>query len=298
MNVTVARSWTILLVRVDTLKKWTDFRCEVVAILRANSVVQPQPTTMDIGAVGKGQSGVNGKGKRWWKTEQSNAACVFETWKHGAHVRKLSPLSDCAENVERSVMIATTQAKGSLQEQGRSPKTCWNCGESGHLSLLCPKKKVHAVDWSAATVSVVGSQETVMVGAIRICFDLGSVSEWSLEPRGENEGICSIGTASACEGDVVDIEINSGAEVSCLPSNIGADTYPLHETKLSMYGCHHVPYLLILRPMCLAFSQLQALLEQGRRHLEFACSLAKSQIEQGGRVLFQHPWTATSLNEP
>ena len=44
-----------------------------------------------------------------------------------------------------------------------------------------------------------------------------------MEPRtkGENEGICSVGTASVCGGgDVVDIEIDSGAEVSCLPSNI------------------------------------------------------------------------------
>ena len=120
------------------------------------------------------------------------------------------------------------------------PKRAGNCGESGHLSSQCPKKKVHAVDESAATVSVSGSQETFMVGAIVSYFDLGSVSEWSLELRGENEGICSVGTASVCEGDFVDIEIDSGADVSCLPSNIGADTYPLHETRLSMCGGHHV----------------------------------------------------------
>ena len=53
---------THLLTRVDTLKKWTDFRCEVVAISRAISAAQAQPTAMDIGAVGKGQSGKNGKG--------------------------------------------------------------------------------------------------------------------------------------------------------------------------------------------------------------------------------------------
>ena len=68
------------------------------------------------------------------------------------------------------------------------------------------------------------------------------------------------------------------------------------------------PNLLILSPMCLAFSQLQALntkrerlaelLEKGRRHWEFACSLAESQIEGSGRVLFEHLWTATSWNEP
>ena len=32
--------------------------------------------------------------------------------------------------------------------------------------------------------------------------------------------------------------------------------------------------------------------------MEFECSLGESQIEQGGRVLFEHPWTATSWNEP
>ena len=42
------------------------------------------------------------------------------------------------------------------------------------------------------------------------------------------------------EAESVYIEIDSGAEVSCLPVNIGADTYPLHETTLSMCGGHHV----------------------------------------------------------
>ena len=34
------------------------------------------------------------------------------------------------------------------------------------------------------------------------------------------------------------------------------------------------------------------LLEQGKRHLEFACSLAEFQIEQDGRVLIQYPCCA------
>ena len=45
------------------------------------------------------------------------------------------------------------------------------------------------------------------------------------------------------------------------------------------------PHLLILSPVCL-----------GRHHLEFACSLAGSQVEPRGRVLFEHPWAATSWN--
>ena len=66
--------------------------------------------------------------------------------------------------------------------------------------------------------------------------------------------------------------------------------------------------LIFLSPMCLAFSQSQALntkpdllaelLEQGRRHLEFACSLAELKLERGGRVLFEDSWVVTSWNEP
>ena len=59
------------------------------------------------------------------------------------------------------------------------------------------------------------------------------------------------------------------------------------------------PHLLILRPMCLSLSlsrlqhakpdELAELREQGKRHLEFVCSLARLQIERGGRVLFEYP---------
>ena len=51
---------THLLMRVDKLKKWTDFRGEVVSSSRAIAVAQSQPTPMDIGAVGKGKSGKGG----------------------------------------------------------------------------------------------------------------------------------------------------------------------------------------------------------------------------------------------
>ena len=36
----------------------------------------------------------------------------------------------------------------------------------------------------------------------------------------------------------------------------------------------------------------------GRRHLEFACRLARQQVERGRRVLFEPLWAATSWNEP
>ena len=79
-----------------------------------------------------------------------------------------------------------------------------------------------------------------MVGTIGSCFDLGSVGEGIPEPRCADEDICSVGAPSVREGEFVDIEVDSGAEVSCLLASIGADTYPLHETRLSMCGGHHV----------------------------------------------------------
>ena len=104
-------------------------------------------------------------------------------------------------------------------------KTCWNCGESGHTSSQCPKKKVHSVEKSA-TESQAGSQDTIMVGSVGSYFDVGSVGEVTLP--------------TVREGEPVDIEIDSGAEESCLPANIGADTYPVHGTRLSMCGGNHV----------------------------------------------------------
>ena len=57
------------------------------------------------------------------------------------------------------------------------------------------------------------------------------------------------------------------------------------------------PHLLILSPMCLSLSRLQhtkpdelaELRVQGKRQLEFACNLARLQIERGGRTLFEYP---------
>ena len=67
-------------------------------------------------------------------------------------------------------------------------------------------------------------------------------------------------------------------------------------------------YLLVLSPLCVAFSKLQnlnngsahyeAFLANGRMHLEYACSLAEEQVDWGGRVFFEHPWGASSWIEP
>ena len=72
------------------------------------------------------------------------------------------------------------------------------------MSSQCPKKKVHSVEESTTASQA------------------------------------AMGAPNVREGESVDIEIGSGAEVSCFPVNIGGDTYPLHETRLSMCGGRHV----------------------------------------------------------
>ena len=68
-----------------------------------------------------------------------------------------------------------------------------------------------------------GSQDTIMVGSVGSYFDVGSVSEVTLEPTGADEKICSMGAPNVREGESVDIETDSGAELSCFPVNFGAD---------------------------------------------------------------------------
>ena len=92
------------------------------------------------------------------------------------------------------------------------------------MSSQCPKK-VHSVE-DVTTASQVSSQDTTTVGAIGSYFDLGSVSGGIPEPRGAGEEICAVGVSSVREGEIVDIEVDSGAELSCLLAGVGADTYP------------------------------------------------------------------------
>ena len=70
----------LMMMRVHKLKKWSDFRDQVVATSRSIAVAQSQPTPMDIGAVGKGKSGKGGKGskgagKRNNQTQQACSRC-------------------------------------------------------------------------------------------------------------------------------------------------------------------------------------------------------------------------------
>ena len=86
------------------------------------------------------------------------------------------------------------------------------------MSPQCPKKKIHSVEESTTASQAGSSQDTVMVGSVGSYFDVGSVSEVTLELRGADEKICSMSAPNVREGESVDIEIDSGAEVSELSS--------------------------------------------------------------------------------
>ena len=73
--------------------------------------------------------------------------------------------------------------------------------------------------------SQVNSQDTTMVSAIGSYFDFGS---------GAGAKICSVAFPRVRAGGIVDIEVDSGVEVSCLRASIRAGTDPLHETRISM----------------------------------------------------------------
>ena len=161
---------------------------------------------MDIGAVGKGKSGKGdkgskGAGKRNNQTQQACSRC-----RNTDHTSGKCGMVGHLASVCRSSGTPQPEAKGGQKGKGggkgaNAAKTCWNCGETGHMSSQCPKKKVRAVEEST-TASQAGSQDTIMVGSVGSYFDVGSVSEVTLEPRGADEKICSMGAPNVREGEI------------------------------------------------------------------------------------------------
>ena len=75
---------------------------------------------------------------------------------------------------------------------------------------------------------------------VEICFAGVETSSVRVETYLSGVEIWSVGYPSGCAGEVVDNEVDSGAAVSSLPVCVDADSFPLHETKLSMCGGHHM----------------------------------------------------------
>ena len=141
--------------------------------------------------MGKGTSGKGGKGSkradkrnnqtqracsRCGNTDHTSANSVLTLTKRAENVERLVIWQVCVDLMELLSPKAKGGQKGKGGGKGANPvKTCWNCGESGHMSSQCPKKKVHPVE--EPTTSRAGSQDTIMVGSVGSYFDVGSVSD-------------------------------------------------------------------------------------------------------------------------
>ena len=113
----------------------------------------------------------------------------------------------------------------------------------------------------------------------------------SAEDAGHEADVASRGGAQPDPGSMVDDSIRLGWDLGQRADQVKAEK-SLNDERL---------HLLIFSPRCLSHSRLQhtkpdelaELREQGKRHLEFACSLARLQIERGGRFLFEYPLAAS-----
>ena len=145
----------------------------------------------------------------------------------------------------------------------------------------------------AATTSVNALElELAMSAADRLCADAVAIAEaYSPERFKQRAGAFGLQAGVA-------LDLRTGWDLS-LPKQQEAAREALKRES---------PYLLVLSPLCVAFSTLQnlnknsaryeSLLATGRMHLEYACSLAGDQLDRGGRILFEHPWGASSWLEP
>ena len=120
-------------------------------------------------------------------------------WKHGSHFIKLPSLRQYVPKMWKS------------RSSGECVSIFWNTAAQGKGRQWCRHRRFDHSEPSGQPGHHHGRY-----------FDVGSVSEGIPERRGAGEEICSVGVLSVCvcvrEGESVDIEIDSGAEVSCLPA--------------------------------------------------------------------------------
>ena len=182
-----------LLMRVDVLRTWIDFRQEVLAITRAMISAQETPTPMDIGVVGKGNKG--GKGGRGGQGKKcSKCGKMGHTqencWaggKGGGNGGKAGPkkCDNCGKQGHTASSCWQNQGgkgkgKSGNANSAQSQKTCWVCGKIGHLSKDC-KNRVGAATEGGGTASSAAPLENASVDWAHFSefLDVGTLEESS-----------------------------------------------------------------------------------------------------------------------
>ena len=214
---------THLLMCVDKLKKWTDFRDEVVAISRAIAIAQSQPTQTDIGAVDQEIRPELARDRKELANVSIRLSKYVPGAEHGSHFCKLTNVPKMWKGWSSGKCVSifwNSSAQGHGGQNGKgggkganAVNMCWNCGERGHISSQCPRRR--SLRWTNPPLRVRLAAKT---------------QPWLDRSRGADEKIFSMGAPIVREGESVDIENDSGAEESCFLVNIGADTYPLQRS--------------------------------------------------------------------
>ena len=100
---------------------------------------------------------------------------VLTLTKRAENVERLVIWQVCVDPLELLSPRPRAVRKGKGGGKGaNAARTCWNCGESGHMSSQCPKKKVHSVEESTTASQAGSSQDTIMVGSVGSYFDVAA----------------------------------------------------------------------------------------------------------------------------
>ena len=221
---------------------------------------------------------------------------------------------EVAETEEGRTRLTTAYLRGLPRDEGRGP----GAGAEAPAAVPAPPRSDEVLDepMNAEEASRKRSAEDTGheaddAGRGGVQPDPGSMADNSMpELRREAE---ALGADAAALVEACSPESQQRAGALGLSAGVAMDLrlgwdleLRADQVKAQKRLSDEKPHLLISSPMCLAFSQLRSLdtkpdklaelREQGKRHLEFACSVAELQIERGGRVLFEHPLAA--LDEP
>ncbi len=235
---------THMLMKTD-LVRWADWRAEMMRITRAikASHVGVNPVPMDLSALGKAKDGKpKGHGKdKGGKTKDPKGGKPKGAWDKGG---KGSKGKDSKGNKGKDGKgyggwsnPHTPRAHGggsssSSSASTSSAKTCWKCGQKGHLSSQCPNKRSGLQAIEDGNPNEIAS------------LDLGVTSE--VQAYWDN---LMLGCLSSCRGSfaaasddyyqdmtVKYITIDTGAVRTVFPLGWALDDVPILPTKSSKRG--------------------------------------------------------------